>query len=341
MPLPHQAAAYSSAMSTDQILDSPVLNGSFEVIDGLELFVRRTDPATNAADVVMVHGLGGMSTNWTDLMHLQAERGRRCVALDLPGFGRSEADPEGDYSLARHSAAVIDLLETMDGPVNLVGNSLGGAIVTTVAAQRPDLVRTLTLLAPALPHVKPGLEKLPIVLGIAPRAADLLAWARGNQSAEERVDETMRLVYGDPSRVNPLRRAEAIMEHNLRAGLPHIWHAFVGSSRGLGLGFVRLVPDTTAVGPPPARALQLLAGVPNPFNGGTELAWTADPAGGPVELAVFGTEDKLVDPNIAGRVARTIGGGTVVMMPGIGHCPQMEVPITVDRLLDAHIEGQL
>ena len=84
-------------MSTDQILDSPVLQGSFEVIDGLELFVRRTDPATNEADVVMVHGLGGMSTNWTDLMHLQSDRGRRCVALDLPGFGRSEADPEGDY----------------------------------------------------------------------------------------------------------------------------------------------------------------------------------------------------------------------------------------------------
>ncbi|TXH45301.1 MAG: alpha/beta hydrolase [Actinobacteria bacterium] len=301
-------------MSTDQILDSPVLQGSFEVIDGLELFVRRTDPATNEADVVMVHGLGGMSTNWTDLMHLQSDRGRRCVALDLPGFGRSEADPEGDYSLARHSAAVIDLLETMDGPVNLVGNSLGGAIATTVAAERPDLVRTLTLLAPALPHVKPGLEKLPIVLGIAPRAADLLAWARGNQSAEERVDETMRLVYGDPSRVNPLRRAEAIVEHNLRAGLPHIWHAFVGSSRGLGWGFV------------PWRR---------------EYLWRRlDEVQAPV-LAVFGTEDKLVDPNIAGRVARTIGGGTVVMMPGIGHCPQMEVPITVDRLLDAHIEGQL
>jgi glucose/arabinose dehydrogenase len=56
----------------------------------------------------------------------------------------------------------------------------------------------------------------------------------------------------------------------------------------------RLVPDTTAVGPPPARALQLLAGVPNPFNGGTELAWTADPAGGPVELAVFGTDGRRV-----------------------------------------------
>ena len=301
-------------MLTHQALATPVLDGRFESIDGLDIFVRRSDPDAAHVDVVMVHGLGGMSTNWTDLMHLQVDRGRTTAALDLPGFGRSEADPDGDYSLARHARTVTAFLDTLDGPVHLVGNSLGGAVVTIVAADRPDLVTTLTLLAPALPHFKPKVEKLPILLGIAPRAADLLAWSRGRQTPEQRVDETMNLVFGDTTRINPLRHAEAVLEQQLREGLPHIWHAFVGSSRGLGRGFLPWRQD---------------------------YLWKRlDEVQAPV-LGIFGTEDRLVDPGIAGKVARTIGGGTVVVLPGIGHCPQMEVPVTTDRLLDAHILGQL
>lgn len=298
----------------DQALQTPIMDGRFEQIDGLDVFVRRSHPDADEVDVVMIHGLGGSSANWTDLMHLQTARGRTVAALDLPGFGRSEPDPMGDYSLTRHARLVTAFIETLPYPVHLVGNSLGGAVVTVVAAERPDLVATLTLLAPALPHVKFGVEKLPILLGLAPRAAELLEWARGSQSPQERVDETLNLVFGDQTRINPLRKAEAVVEQQLRHGLPHVWHAFVGSSRGLGRGFL------------PWRRDYLWRRLDNVTM--------------PV-LGLFGTEDRLVDPAIASRVAHTISGGTVVVMPGIGHCPQMEVPITTDRLLDAHILGQL
>ncbi len=128
------------------------------------------------------------------------------------------------------------------------------------------------------------------------------------------MDETLKLCFGDESRIPQNRRQEAIDEHRLRADLPHVWHAFVESSRGLGRGFL------------PWRR---------------EYLWgRLDDVQAPV-LAIFGTKDRLVDPGIAGRVAHTIAGGTVVVLPGVGHTPQMEVPITVDRLLDAHIEGQL
>lgn len=301
-------------MVTAQILHNPAPTGSFEAVDGLDMFIRRSDPNTDEVSLVLVHGLGGMSTNWTDLMHLQAARGRASLAMDLPGFGRTSADPQGDYSLDRHARAVIALLESLAGPVNLVGNSLGGAVVTTVAAQRPDLVTTLTLLAPALPHISPSWEKLPIVLGILPRAAHLLSRTIGTQTPEERVDGTLTLTFGDTNRIPPHRREEAINEHHIRAGMPHIWDAFVSSSRGLGKGFI------------PWRQ---------------EYLWRKlDDVQAPV-LAIFGTKDRLVDPKIAGRVARTISGGTVVVLPGVGHVPQMELPITVDRLLDAHILGQL
>lgn len=301
-------------MIAQQVVDAPLHVGQYETIDGLELYVRRTHPDDPTVDLVCVHGLGGMSTNWTDLMHLQADRGRRCAAIDLPGFGRSPADPNGDYTLARHARAVIAFLETQPEPVHLLGNSLGGAISTTVAAVRPDLVRTLTLMAPALPHIKWGKEKLPIVLGLAPKAADLLAWAKGNQSPSERVDETLALVYGDIARIAPHRRAEAIAEGEARHGLPHVWDAFVNSARGLGFGFL-------------------------PWH--DAYLWRRlDQVQAPV-LAVFGTKDRLVDSGIASRVARTIDNGTVVVLPGVGHVPQMELPVTIDRLVDAHIRGQL
>ena len=301
-------------MRTDQALHEPAFAGSFEELSGRELFVRRTDPNAATLDLVFVHGLGGMSLNWTDLMHLQADRGRTSAALDLPGFGRSLPVDGQDYSLRSHAEAVIALIETSDAPVHLVGNSLGGAIVTAVAARRPDLVQSLTLVCPALPHVRPNLEKLPILLGVLPRAADMLARIRGGQTPEQRVDETMNLVFGDPSRIRPNRREEAIHEYRLRHDMPHVWHAFVESARGLGRGFL-------------------------PW--GDDYLWRQlDEVQAPV-LALFGTQDRLVDAGIAARVAQTIGGGTVVTLPGIGHVPQMEVPITVDRLLDAHILEQL
>jgi pimeloyl-ACP methyl ester carboxylesterase len=39
--------------------------------------------------------------------------------------------------------------------VHLVGNSFGGAVALTVAARRPELVRTLTLVSPAMPDLRP------------------------------------------------------------------------------------------------------------------------------------------------------------------------------------------
>ena len=301
-------------MLTDQALHEPAFAGDFESLDGREIFVRRSHPDNDHVDLVMVHGLGGMSLNWTDLMHLQAVRGRSSVALDLPGFGRSLPQERQSYSLVDQAAAVISLIESNGAPVHLVGNSLGGAIATVVAARRPDLVNTLTLVTPALPHVRPSVEKLPIVLGILPRAADILARLRGGQTPEERFDDTMNLVYGDPSRIAPHRREEVLEEYRLRHEMPHVWHAFVESARGLGRGFL-------------------------PW--GDQYLWRQlDDVEAPV-LALFGTHDRLVDAAIASRVAGTIGGGTVVVLPGIGHVPQMEVPVTVDRLLDAHILGQL
>ncbi|MDR3033081.1 MAG: alpha/beta fold hydrolase, partial [Kitasatospora sp.] len=151
-----------------------------------EVFVRSVPAPPGAEPGLCVHGLGGSSTNWTDLMDRLRQPGLppggddgqdawfgldgldagwsdgpggrlvACEALDLPGNGQSPPPPDGDYSVRAQVAVVARLIEERGlGPVHLIGNSLGGAVSTRLAALRPELVKTLTLVSPALPDLRP------------------------------------------------------------------------------------------------------------------------------------------------------------------------------------------
>ncbi len=102
---------------------------------------------------VFLHGLGGSSLNWTDLM-LALEPQLTGYAVDLPGFGMSPPPRDGDYTPSSHARAVAEFILAKElGPVDLFGNSLGGAVALQLAARKPELVRSLTLISPALPSL--------------------------------------------------------------------------------------------------------------------------------------------------------------------------------------------
>src|SRR4029078_3469955 len=86
-------------------------------------------------------------------------------AWHLPGFGDSPPRPDGRYSIAALAQSVTALIQQQSEPVHLVGNSLGGAVCVKVAATRPDLINTLTLISPALPALRPRLDlvRFPVV----------------------------------------------------------------------------------------------------------------------------------------------------------------------------------
>ena len=132
--------------------------GHHEVLAGHEVHVRRTPGPDGVTPAVFVHGLGGSASNWTDLAGLLAPLAPG-LALDLPGFGRSAPPPHGRYSLTGSADAVTALLETT-GPAHLFGNSMGGAVSILVAARRPELVRTLTLISPAVPDLRPDPRRI-------------------------------------------------------------------------------------------------------------------------------------------------------------------------------------
>ena len=95
--------------------------------------------------VVLVHGVGGSTELWSDVVDRLAGR-YRCVTVDLLGFGRSPALPEGRFTVADWAASVASLLGELDGlPAALVGHSLGGMVVQELLLADPAAVRTAVL----------------------------------------------------------------------------------------------------------------------------------------------------------------------------------------------------
>ncbi|MFV0473197.1 MAG: alpha/beta fold hydrolase [Pikeienuella sp.] len=90
---------------------------------------------------------------WKGVMAELADRWR-CVAIDMPGHGRSD---RGDRSISLQHQALAYVegaaAEAGGGPAHLVGLSLGGAVMGRVAAKRSDLTRSLTLIEPVYFHL--------------------------------------------------------------------------------------------------------------------------------------------------------------------------------------------
>ncbi|AMT73992.1 alpha/beta fold hydrolase [Mycobacteroides immunogenum] len=100
------------------------------------------------ARLLALHGLTGHGRRWAPLFdeHLTDVS---VLAPDLLGHGRSPAT--APWSLEAHADAVAAVLdEAQTGPVVVVAHSFGGATALHLAARRPDLVKSLVLLDPAI-----------------------------------------------------------------------------------------------------------------------------------------------------------------------------------------------
>jgi pimeloyl-ACP methyl ester carboxylesterase len=291
----------------------PPWPGEFVPLGQDQVFVRSAPAPEGAEHAVFVHGLGGSATNWTDLMdvlRLPPEDGPdgpplACEALDLPGFGYSPVPADGDYSLDARAATVIALIEKRGNwPVHLVGNSLGGAICVRVAARRPDLVRTLTLVSPALPDLRP--RALPVRLGLlcAPAVGPWLLNRVQRIPPEERTSIVIRDIYADPSLVHAKRRAEGIDEIIRRDQLDYADDVLLATARGLVAEYMRRGPRTLW-----RDAMRITAPT----------------------VVMYGSHDRLVRPAMAALAARAFRNARAVVLPRTGHVAMMERPEVVAK----------
>ncbi|MEU4878989.1 alpha/beta hydrolase [Streptomyces althioticus] len=272
-------------------------------VSGATLTVRSRPPAREGLPPAFyVHGLGGSSLNWSPLMAL-LDDAVDSEAVDLPGFGDSPPPDDGDYSITAHARAVIRCLEASGrGAVHLFGNSLGGAVATRVAAVRPDLVRTLTLVSPALPELRVQRSAVPTGLLAVPGVAPLFTRLTREWTAEQRVRGVLNLCYGDPSQVTPEGFRHAVREMERRQRLPYFWDAMARSARGL---------------------------VSSYMLGGQQGLWRQAERVLAPTLLVYGGRDQLVGFRMAQRAARHFRGSRLVTLPDAGHVAMMEYPETV------------
>ncbi len=277
----------------------------------------RTTPTDNldAEPALCVHGLGGSAPNWTEFAgvlrnHLAIE------AIDLPGHGRSGPAPKNDYSLKAHARVVADYIaQSGRGPVHLIGNSLGGAVSVLVAAEHPELVRTLTLISPAVPDNRVRafpLRNDPRMALLALPGLGEFAMRQFNTKypPEVRVKGTIALCFADRTRYPEARMREAVAEARARLAMPWANTAFLRSMRGLaGAQFVK-----GRVGWSTLRTIK----VPT--------------------LVVWGDTDRLVAPDLAPYVAAAIPESRLVVLEDVGHTAMMERPETTARAVLALVE---
>jgi pimeloyl-ACP methyl ester carboxylesterase len=160
------------------------------------------------APVVLVHGNWGSSTWWEPVL-ARLPKGRRAVAPDLRGRGRTRG-PDTGYGVASLAADVLGFANALGlAEFDLVGHSLGSCVAMEMALTHPDRLRSLVVVSPgwidgmpgayAVPERQKQLKDDPAFLAMALRAIvpgkDDELWARLLADAgQQRLEAALALL---------------------------------------------------------------------------------------------------------------------------------------------------
>lgn len=122
------------------------MRGEFIDLSGERLYYYAAGSRGAGEPVVLVHGFPTSSHLWLDVV-AKLPAGHRVIVLDLLGFGRSDAPPDGDYTIGAHHKRLLELMDALRiDRACLVGHGTGGAVVQSLALDAPDRVTRLGLI---------------------------------------------------------------------------------------------------------------------------------------------------------------------------------------------------
>jgi pimeloyl-ACP methyl ester carboxylesterase len=277
-----------------------------DVEPGVRLWVEDIEPTGPhpGEPLLLVMGANASGLVWPDALVAQLAEHHRVIRYDHRDTGRSTAtfedDPYGITDLAEDAVAVLDALDVPRAHV--VGMSMGGYLVQLMLLDHPERIATATLFCTGpLPFAGPA----PVPALPGPDQALLRLWAEMDDPRDIEGEiawrvEHWRLLNGSGTLFDPAEfRAleERVIAHAGRHE-PVVAHARMDAH-----GMER----------------------------GAELAAVDVPT-----LVIEATEDPAFPPPNAGVLARSLGHGRLVRIPGMGHA----INRTVIPPLAAAILGQ-
>lgn len=95
---------------------------------------------------ILIHGSWHSSWNWHKVVPILEKQGHKAISIDLPGMGRDKT-PIQNVTLELAVKKVIEIIDSIDGKVILVGHSKNGIIISQTAEYRPYKIEKLIYLA--------------------------------------------------------------------------------------------------------------------------------------------------------------------------------------------------
>lgn len=236
--------------------------------------------------LVFFHGYADSADTWRLVLAELARRGRRALAVDLPGFGAASSLTPGRPVLVQHDEFVDGVVGSLGPGALAVGNSLGGCAVIR-ASQRPSL-------------------RLSGVVPIGPAGLGLAPWL---DVIENNPAVRALLLFGAPL---PRPLVQAFVGRVYRtiafapgaAVDPSVIRTFASHFRDSAT--VRRYLDT---------ARRVFAELHDPFS----LEDVCVPV-----LLVWGRRDAMVPLRGSTRLLEAVPNARLEMLDACGHCPQIE-----------------
>jgi pimeloyl-ACP methyl ester carboxylesterase len=267
-------------------------------------------PGVARVPVICLHGLTRNARDFEDLAPRIAAKGRRVLALDVRGRGRSAWDPQpARYVPATYAGDVLSLLDALGiARAVFIGTSMGGLITMILAAMRPQAVAAAVLNDVGPEFAPEGIQR---ITGFAGQAAEVTTWTEAAEFA---------------------RQLNAVAFPNYT---PDQWMAF---ARRLfvekdGRPVLDYDPDIAIpLKPPPPEPDKEAPPSPDLWPVFKGLA-----AGRPL-LTIRGAISDLLSADIAARMREAAPAMAYAEVKGVGHAPMLDEPeaqAAIDALLEA------
>ncbi|MDA3628409.1 alpha/beta fold hydrolase [Saccharopolyspora sp. WRP15-2] len=187
------------------------------------------DPAQST--VVMLHGGGPGASSWSNFSRnipVFAER-FHVIAVDQPGFGRSDKPTEHGQYFTHSASALLELLDELSVErAHLLGNSLGGGTAVRFALNHPDRAGRLVLMGPG------GLSLNVFAPDPTEGVRKLSAFGAPPGPSKEKLADFLRTMVHDQSLITD----ELVEERFAAASTPES----LAAMRAMGASFMQ--PDT-------------------------------------------------------------------------------------------------